>query len=118
MLYRMDLTANFFPVGISERQNLRICDTIDIDGRPRMVVERGVIRGPPGRHGELQNIHLRLIIDVEGFQTTAQHKILPIDLVPLADDDLPLLIRMLLEMRYEIIQLFIVNRNNFADMLF
>jgi hypothetical protein len=104
----MDLAAQLFPVGIGETEDLRIRDTVDIDRGPGAVIKGAVVGGPPGGHGELEDIHPGFVIDKKGLETTAEHEILFFDLFTLADDRLALLKRMLFKMGYEIVQLFVV----------
>ena len=80
----MDLATDLFPVGIGKGKNFGIGDTVDIDRGPGIVIERSVVGGPPGGHGELEDVHPGLIIDIKRFQAAGQDKVFLFDLISFA----------------------------------
>jgi len=84
----MDLAADLFPVRIGKGKDTNIGDTVDIDRGPGIVIKCAIVGGPPGGHGELEDIHFDLVIDKEGLQTAAYYKIFVFDLIPFGDEGL------------------------------
>jgi len=114
----MDLATDLFPVGIGNGKDLGIGDTVDIDRGPGIVIKRAVVGGPPGGHGELEDVHPGLIIDIKGFQAAGQDKVFLFDLISFAHDDLAFFEGMLPKVGHEIVYLFLGEGDIFGDVLF
>jgi hypothetical protein len=115
---RVDLAAEFFSVIVGYAEEFGVCDAVYVDGCAGLGVESVVVGGPPGGHGELEDMHFDLVVDEEGFEAAGCDEVFVGDFVAFADEDLVFFEGEGLEVGEEVFEFFFGERGDFGDMGF